>query len=121
MKVYYLRVKICPVAVTFLHPTVSSVFTVDYDINKWRNGMGPNAIGDAARNGFNEFVAFLPELVGAIVILLIGWLAARALAHLAVTGLRATQFDEVLLNSHAGGVVERMIGDPSQFVGKVVY
>lgn len=83
--------------------------------------MDPNAIGDATRNGFNEFVSFLPELFGAIVILLIGWLVAKALYRLVTAGLRATQFDEALLNSHAGGVVERMVGDPSRFVGKLVY
>lgn len=83
--------------------------------------MDPNAIGNASLNGLNEFFAFLPHLLGAIIIFIIGVIVAGLLMRLVAGALHAARFDGALLGSHAGGIVERMIGQPSHFVGRVVY
>ena len=84
---------------------------------------GAVEIGDSLQRGLDEFVAFLPRLVGFLIILLIGWLIARAVKILLVKGLQAVGIDRALAGGSAGPYVERVMPDarPSEIIGTIVF
>ena len=49
---------------------------------------------DAGTQVWNSFVGFLPQLIGAIVIILVGWIVAKILKHVVVTVLEHSTLDK---------------------------
>lgn len=83
--------------------------------------MDVEKINQSAQGAWNTFFAFLPQLLGAVVIFVIGWIVASGLKSLVTRLLRGARFDEALLQSSAGNFIARAFRSPSAFVGKVVY
>jgi uncharacterized protein YhhL (DUF1145 family) len=72
---------------------------------------------------FARFVAFLPTLLGALVVLIVGWIVAILLGRLADTILERLGFDSLI---HRGKVHETLQEhgssyDPSRIVGAIVF
>jgi Conserved TM helix len=84
---------------------------------------GAVEIGDSLQRGLDEFVAFLPRLVGFLIILLIGWLIARAVKALVVKGLQSVGIDRALSGGSAGPYVARAMPDarPSEIIGTIAF
>jgi hypothetical protein len=85
--------------------------------------IGAVEVGDSLQRGLDEFVAFLPRLVGFLVILLIGWLIARAVKAVLVKALQSVGTDRALTTGSAGPYVERVMPDarPSEIIGRIVF
>lgn len=83
--------------------------------------MDVNDVDVAARDGLSRFFEFIPQLLGAIIIFVIGWLIAMALSKLVKRLLLGVRFDESLLSSPIGRFVGRVFESPSAFVGQLVY
>jgi hypothetical protein len=77
--------------------------------------------GDSLENAFTELVAFLPNLLGALLILLVGWIVANALAGLARRGLGRAGFDAAIHREPTGQWIRRFIPRPSNLVGAIVF
>ncbi|HFC00239.1 MAG TPA: hypothetical protein ENJ53_05490 [Phaeodactylibacter sp.] len=58
---------------------------------------------------------FIPKVIGAILVLFIGWMVARVFRNLATKVMRKTTLDNKLFKKSAGSV------SPEKFVGKLVY
>jgi hypothetical protein len=80
-------------------------------------------VGDSLQRGLDELVAFLPRLVGFLIILLIGWLIARAVKALLVKALKSVGVDRALTSGVAGPYVARAMPDtrPSEVIGKIAF
>ncbi len=76
---------------------------------------------DEFENVVGSIIAFLPNILAAIVILIIGALIALGVSNLVRTGLRRLRFDRAVLGSAAGGVVSKVVDSPSRFASTVVY
>lgn len=76
---------------------------------------------DEFENILSEIINFLPNLLAAILILIIGVLVATAIGALVRKGLQKVRFDRAVLKSPAGGMVSRVVDSPASFSGKVVY
>jgi hypothetical protein len=85
--------------------------------------IGAVNIGDSLQRGLDELVAFLPRLVGFLVILLIGWLIARAVKALLVKALQGVGVDRALTSGSAGPHVARVMPDarPSDVIGTIAF
>jgi hypothetical protein len=59
-------------------------------------------IGNSVQQAFNNFFAWLPNLIGAIVIVLVGWLIARLVAALIRRGMRALNADRAVETGSVG-------------------
>lgn len=75
----------------------------------------------ATESGLSRFFDFLPQLLGALIIFIIGWILAAILKRIIHRALHAAKFDRVLLESSAGKFIERALHQPSMFVAKIVY
>jgi hypothetical protein len=80
-------------------------------------------IGDSLQRSSDTFFAWLPSLVGALVLLVVGWLIARVVSRLARTGLRAAGADRVLASGRAGELKQQVAPrlQPSGVVATIVF
>jgi hypothetical protein len=69
----------------------------------------------------DAFVDFLPGLLGAILVLLIGWIVAKGVQSLVREGLRRAGLDRTTSESPAGNVISRITPSPSRAVGTVSF
>lgn len=64
-------------------------------------------IWDSFSNSLTVFFNFLPSLIGALLILVVGWVVAGVVARLVERGLRAVGFEHAIHNSGLGEFVAR--------------
>jgi hypothetical protein len=72
-------------------------------------------------NALNTFLAAIPQVIGALLIVIIGWIIAGFLARLITAGLRRTSVDR-LFAEHAGPVYGKQSAafEPSVIAGEIV-
>ena len=68
--------------------------------------------GDSLQNAFTELVAFLPNLIGALLILLLGYIVAKVLGGVARRALGRAGFDGAVLREPTGQWIKRVIPRP---------
>jgi hypothetical protein len=80
-------------------------------------------IDESLQRGLDDLIAFLPRLIGFLIILLIGWLIARVVKRLVVTGLQKVGVDRALQTGTTGRYVDRVVPDtrPSEIIGVIVF
>src|SRR5437588_5432960 len=81
------------------------------------------AIMVALTGALAEFMSFIPKLIGALVILLVGWIISRLVAGLVTRGLRLLHFNDVAQRAEIDQFLAKArVGmDPAQLVGKLAY
>jgi Conserved TM helix len=80
-------------------------------------------LADSLQRGLDDFVGFVPRLIGFLVILLIGWLIARAVKVLLAKALHGVGIDRALSSGSAGPHVARALpgARPSEAIGVVAF
>jgi mechanosensitive ion channel-like protein len=80
-------------------------------------------VSDSFQGTLDEIFAFLPNLVGALFLLIIGWIVAKVVAGLVRRGLRSAGADRALATGRAGEYRERFSPDlqPSGVIGTIVF
>jgi Conserved TM helix len=80
-------------------------------------------VSDSFQRAMDEFFAFLPNLLGAIIILIIGFIIAKVVGSLVRRGLRAVGTDRALATGTAGEYKQRLAPglQVSQIVGKIAF
>lgn len=78
-------------------------------------------IGSSIERGFDQFFAWIPNLVGAIVILLVGWIVARIVGSLVTKALRSVDLDRHMTSGSVGSYVEQVTASPAAAIGRIVY
>jgi Mechanosensitive ion channel, conserved TM helix len=80
-------------------------------------------IARSLQRGLDALIGFIPNLIGFLVILVIGYLIARVLRTLVAAALAKVGVDRALHDSQAGQYVERVSPDahPSQLIAAVVF
>ncbi|MET0979715.1 MAG: hypothetical protein ABWX90_00470 [Candidatus Saccharimonadales bacterium] len=72
-------------------------------------------------NAINSIIDFLPNLIGATVILIIGYFIAKLLEKVTLKTLNRARFDRAVHNSSAGNTISRMVESPSRLGGRIVF
>ena len=85
------------------------------------SGGGFNIL-QSLQSAFTTFVNYLPQLLGAIIVFVIGYIIAKILDTIITKGLQKAKVDD-RLKSAGGGYVEKLSpqGSPSKLVGLVVF
>ena len=85
--------------------------------------IGAVEISDSLQRGLDEFIAFLPRLIGFLIILLIGWLISRLVKALVVKALQGVGIDRALSGGTAGPYVARVMPNarPSEVIGTLAF
>lgn len=79
------------------------------------------AIGDSVQRAFTVFFAWVPHLLGAVAVLVIGWFLAKAVSGLVWRALHRAGFDRTLHAGQGGRYVQRVTSSPSRLVGTVTF
>jgi hypothetical protein len=85
--------------------------------------IGSVSISDSLQQGLDQLVGFVPRLIGFLIILLIGWLIARAVKALLIKALEGVGIDRALSSGSAGPYVARAMPDarPSHVIGAIAF
>jgi len=80
-------------------------------------------IGDSLQQGFDSFFGFLPNLLGFLVILIIGYVIARVVKGILVKVLQRAGLDKALHSGHSGQYVEKLSpgASPAGLIGAVAF
>lgn len=78
-------------------------------------------LGRSFRNGLDRLFEFLPELLGALLLVVVGYFVALLLKTIVNRLLRKVRFDRAMHSSPAGNYISRVVDSPSRFVGKVTF
>ncbi len=86
-------------------------------------GIAAIHIGNSLQQGLDKFFGFIPNVLGFLVILIVGYIIAKVVRKVLDKVLEKSKIDEHLSNSQAGEYVEKVSpgGKPSRFVGGVVF
>jgi hypothetical protein len=78
---------------------------------------------DSLQKGVDNVFGYLPNILGFLVILVVGYVVAKIVKAIVNKALKALKVDDALTNSHAGGFVEKVSpgGRPSRIVGGVAF
>jgi hypothetical protein len=78
-------------------------------------------LGDSVERAFNVFFAWIPALLGALVILIVGYFIAKFVQKLLAGGLTRAGLDRNLLSGRTGEWVSKVATSPSQLIGRVAF
>ncbi len=80
-------------------------------------------ISESLQRALDDLIAFLPRLIGFLIVLLIGYLVAKALQKLVAVGLEKIGTDRAVRSGPSGEYVQRMVPDvsPSDLIGRAVF
>ena len=80
-------------------------------------------VGDSVQTGLDSFFGFIPNIIGFLVILLIGWIIAKVVRTVVNKLMDKVGVDDRLHSSPAGEYVEKISpgAKPSHLIGAVAY
>ena len=80
-------------------------------------------IGDSLQQALDSFVGFLPNLIGFLVILVVGYIIAKVVKAVLVKVLQRAGLDKALHSGHSGRYVEQIApgASPANLVGVVAF
>jgi hypothetical protein len=79
------------------------------------------SIGDSVDRAFDTFFAWLPSLVGALVILVIGYIVAKVVGNLLARVLRRAGLDREMAQGRVGTWVGKVTSSPSRLIGAIAF
>jgi hypothetical protein len=79
------------------------------------------SIGSSVRNAFVVFFAWLPHVIGAIAVLIIGYFVAKLVAGLVARALGRAGLDRRMHQGLGGTAIERAVPRPSSLLGRIVF
>jgi small-conductance mechanosensitive channel len=80
-------------------------------------------VGDSLQQAFNSLFGFLPNLLGFLIILVIGYIVARVVKGILTKVLEKVGLDKALHSGQTGHYVEKLSPDasPSRLVGSIAF
>src|SRR3954454_1984194 len=78
-------------------------------------------IGDSIEHGFSVFFGWIPALLGALAILLIGYIVAKVVGKLVHRVTQRAGLDRALHGGPGGDYISRVTSRPSKLVGTLAF
>jgi hypothetical protein len=79
------------------------------------------SIGGQVTRAFTVFFAWLPHLVGALVVLLLGYVIAKVLGRIVRAVLHRAGLDRAVHGGVGGSMLQRLVPSPSAVLGQIVF
>jgi hypothetical protein len=78
-------------------------------------------VGDSVQRGFDEFAQWVPNFVGFLAILIVGYFVAKILGSLVRRLLERANLDRALHSGTAGSLIARVTSSPSRLLGRIAF
>jgi Conserved TM helix len=79
------------------------------------------AISDSVERGFDTFFEWLPNLIGALIVLIIGYIVAKVVAGVIGKLLQRGGVDRTLTQGQAGTWVSKLTSSPSYLLSRIAF
>ncbi len=79
------------------------------------------SIGGKVQRTFDVFFAWLPHLVAALIVLILGYLVAKIIAKIVGRVLHRAGLDRALHKGQGGSYIQRITSSPSGLIGRIVF
>ena len=79
------------------------------------------SIGDSVDRGFTVFFAWVPALLGAIAVLIIGYFVAKLVAKLVYKATHRAGLDRAVHSGPGGDVLRKVTAHPSRLLGTIAF
>ena len=79
------------------------------------------AISDSVERGFDTFFEWLPNLIGALIVLIIGYIVAKVVAGVVGKLLQRGGLDRTLTQGQAGTWVSKLTSSPSYLFSRIAF
>jgi Conserved TM helix len=79
------------------------------------------SISDKVENAFAVFFDWLPSLVGALAVLIIGYFVAKIVGGIVARALSRAGFDKLLHQGQGGSFIKRISASPSRLLGRIAF
>ncbi len=79
------------------------------------------SISGQVQKAFDVFFTWLPHLIGALIVLIIGYIVAKFVGGLLSRGLHKAGFDRTVHSGQGGAMIQRVIRRPSSLVGRIAF
>lgn len=83
--------------------------------------MTANQLSTAFQNALTKLLDYVPQIIAALVLIIIGWIIAKALQAFVTRELRRMRFDRALHTSPAGAYIGRVVESPSRVTGRITF
>lgn len=83
--------------------------------------MSATDVGLAFRNGLTRLFDYLPQLIGAILILILGYIVAKIIQAAVYRILRGMRFDRAMHTSPAGRYITRIVESPTRLSAAIAF
>ncbi len=77
--------------------------------------------GDKLENGFQGFFDFIPNLIGFVAVLIVGYFVAKILAGAVRRLLERTEIDRALTQGQGGSYVQKLTRSPARLLSRVAF
>lgn len=71
------------------------------------------------QQGLNELFAFIPELIAALLIIIVGWIVAKVIGRLVSRALHRAGLDRAVHGGPGGQWLQRVTASPSRLIGTI--
>ena len=78
-------------------------------------------IGGTVRNAFVVFFAWLPHLLGALIVLALGYIVAKVVGRVVTAALHRAGLDRVVHGNMGGASIRRIVPRPAGLVGTIAF
>jgi hypothetical protein len=78
-------------------------------------------VGDSVQRGFDEFAEWVPNFVGFLAILIVGYFVAKIVGSLVRRLLERVGLDRALHSGTAGSFISRVTRSPSHLLGRITF
>jgi Conserved TM helix len=78
-------------------------------------------VGDSVQRGFDEFAEWVPNFVGFLAILIVGYFVAKIIGSLIRRLLERAGLDRTLHSGTAGSFISRVTSSPSHLLGRITF
>ena len=76
---------------------------------------------DKLENGLGDVFDFIPSLIGALVVLILGYIVAKVIGNLIGRLLQRGGLDRTLTQGGAGGWIQKLTSSPSRLIGRIAF
>jgi Conserved TM helix len=78
-------------------------------------------VGDSVQRGFDEFAEWVPNFVGFLAVLIVGYFVAKIIGSLVRRLLERAGLDRALESGTAGSMISRVTRNPSHVLGRITF
>jgi hypothetical protein len=80
-----------------------------------------NELRDGLRSLWETVFAWLPKMLGALVVLIVAFIISKVVSKLLERALHAAQLDNLVHNGRGGQMIARVMPSPSHFLGRLAF